>query len=101
MRRPSRVRFLQAQAALQEVNVNLDETEIRAPFGGIITAKYVEQGAMVSPGMPLVAIQDPLDNWVNVKVKETELNRYQLGQVLQLEGRDARPETARNDHRYQ
>ena len=78
----------QAQATLQEVSVNLDETEIRAPFSGIISAKYVEQGAMVSTGMPLVALQDPLDNWVNLKVKETELSRYQVGQTLQLEGRD-------------
>ena len=43
---------------------------------------------MVSTGLPLVALQDPLDNWVNLKVKETELSRYQVGQALQLEGRD-------------
>lgn len=78
----------QSQAALQQVEVALDETEIKAPFAGIITAKYVEEGAMVSTGMPLVAIQDPLDNWVNVKVKETELGKYQIGQKISLLGRD-------------
>ncbi|VBB04985.1 Hypothetical protein LUCI_0191 [Lucifera butyrica] len=78
----------QAQATLQQVEVSLDETEIRAPFDGIITAKYVEEGAMVSQGMPLVAIQDPSDNWVNLKVKETELSRYSLHQPLKLQGRD-------------
>lgn len=79
----------QAQASLEEVEVNLDETEIRAPFSGIVTTKYVEQGAMISTGTPIVAIQDPLDNWVNIKVKETELDHYQLNQTVQLEGRDA------------
>lgn len=79
----------QSQAALQQVEVALDETEIKAPFAGIITAKYVEEGAMVSTGMPLVAIQDPTDNWVNVKVKETELSKYQLNQTLNLQGRDS------------
>jgi HlyD family secretion protein len=78
----------QSQAALQQVEVALDETEIKAPFAGIVTAKYVEEGAMVSTGMPLLAIQDPLDNWVNVKVKETELGRYQIGQAVGLQGRD-------------
>jgi HlyD family secretion protein len=78
----------QSQAALQQVEVALDETEIKAPFAGIVTAKYVEEGAMVSTGMPLVAVQDPLDNWVNVKVKETELGRYRVGQALKLQGRD-------------
>jgi HlyD family secretion protein len=78
----------QAQAALTEVKIALDETEIRAPFDGIVTAKYVEEGAMVSQGMPLVAIQDPLDNWVNLKVKETDLSHYSLHQTVKLQGRD-------------
>ncbi len=78
----------QAQATLQQVEVSLDETEIRAPFDGLVTTKYVEEGAMVSQGMPLVAIQDPLDNWINLKVKETELSRYSLQQVVRLQGRD-------------
>lgn len=82
-------RIAQAQASLQEAEVYLDETEIRAPISGIVTAKYVEQGAMVSTGMPLVAIQDPLDNWVNLKVKETDLSKYQLQQTVELQGRDA------------
>jgi HlyD family secretion protein len=79
----------QAQATLQQVEVSLDETEIRAPFDGIITAKYVEEGSMVSQGMPLVAIQDPLDNWVNLKVKETDLSRYFIQQSVKLQGRDS------------
>lgn len=79
----------QAQATLQQVDVSLDETEIRAPFDGIITAKYVEEGAMVSQGMPLVAIQDPLDNWVNLKVKETDLSHYLIEQPVKLQGRDS------------
>lgn len=78
----------QAKATLQQVEVSLDETEIRAPFDGIITAKYVEEGAMISQGMPLVAIQDPLDNWVNLKVKETDLSHYSIQQSVNLQGRD-------------
>ena len=78
----------QARASLQQVEVNLDETEIRAPFAGIITTKYVEEGAMVSTGMPIVTIQDPTDNWVNFKVQETELSRYHLQQTVGIVGRD-------------
>lgn len=78
----------QAKAALQQVEVSLDETEIRAPFDGIVTAKYVEQGAMISTGVPIVCIQDPIDNWVNIKVEETSLGKYQLGQSVTLLGRD-------------
>ena len=84
-----RSKVAQAQAILQQVEVSLDETELRAPFDGIITAKYVEEGAMVSQGMPLVAIQAPLDNWVNLKVKETDLSRYSIQQQVRIQGRDS------------
>ena len=79
-----------AQAALDQLDVSLDETEIRAPFDGIITAKYIEEGSMISQGMPLVAIQDPLDNWVDLKVPETQLANYQLDQQIELVGRDGK-----------
>lgn len=81
-------KIAQAQAQLQEMQVYLDETEIRAPFAGIVTTKYVEAGAMVSTGTPIVAIQDPKDNWVNIKVKETELSKYQVNDIVNLEGKD-------------
>ena len=55
-----------AQEALRQNNINLGETDIFAPFDGIITTKYANEGAMMSTGMPIVAVQDPKDNWVNL-----------------------------------
>lgn len=83
-----RSKVAEASAQIEQTQVSLDETEIRAPFDGIITAKYVEVGAMISTGIPLVSIQDPKDNWVNIKVAETDLSQYQIGKHIQLEGRD-------------
>lgn len=82
----------QAEATLQNIEVSLDETEIRAPFDGVITQKYVEEGSMISNGTPLVAVQDPTDNWVDIKVPETELSKYAVGQQVKLIGRDGRTE---------
>ncbi|MEN6414549.1 MAG: HlyD family efflux transporter periplasmic adaptor subunit [Veillonellales bacterium] len=84
-----RSKVTQGQANLEQVEVSLDETEIRAPFDGIITTKHVEEGAMVSTGMPIVTIQDPVDNWVNFKVKETDLSQYSIQQTVMLQGRDS------------
>ena len=69
-----------AQAQLQQIEVSLDETEIKAPFDGIITAKYIEEGSMISLGTPLVALQDPNDNWVDFKIPETKLKDFHFGQ---------------------
>ena len=80
----------QAKAQLEQLEVSLDETEIRAPFDGVITQKYIEAGSMISQGTPLVAVQDPMDNWVDLKVPETKLADYKLDQQLTLVGRDGK-----------
>ena len=80
----------QAKASLRQVNVNLDETIIRAPFDGVITKKYVEVGSMLSTGTPVAAIQDPTDNWVDFKLPETELANYDVDQQVKVEARDGK-----------
>ncbi len=76
------------QGQLDSVNVNLFETEIRAPYAGVITQKYVEEGDLVSTSVPLYAIQDTSDNWVDFKVKETDLNKFHVGNRVIIIGRD-------------
>ena len=74
--------------AFNQSAVNVGETVITAPFDGIVTTKYVDAGAMVSTGMPIVGLQDPSKNWVNFKVKETDLDRYKLNSEVTLYGRN-------------
>ncbi len=82
----------QAKAKLAQIEVALSETEIHAPFDGVITKKYVEEGSMLSLGTPLVAVQDSQDNWVDIKVPETELSRFALGDTWTLLARDGKTE---------
>lgn len=77
-----------AAAAAKQSDINLGETDIIAPFDGIVTTKYADPGAMISTGMPIVAVQNPNDNWINFKVKETELNKYKLHNTVKLIGRN-------------
>ena len=74
--------------AFNQSAVNVGETVITAPFDGIVTTKYVDAGAMVSTGMPIVGLQDPSKNWVNFKVKETDLDKYELNSEVTLYGRN-------------
>ena len=76
------------KSQLDAVNVNIEETIIKAPFSGVITKRYVEEGSLISPTVPLFSLQDPGDNWVDFKVKETELSQYAVGDKLTLIGRD-------------
>ena len=78
-----------SEEALNQSSINLGETVLVAPFDGIVTTKYSDIGAMISSGMPIVAIQNPSDNWVNFKIKETDLDRYPINSHVTLQGRDA------------
>lgn len=73
---------------LDAVAINENETEIRAPFAGMITQKYVEEGTLISPDISLFSLQDLKDNWVHFKVKETDLPLYHVGQEVHLTGRN-------------
>ncbi len=48
--------FVQAQAAAEVINVNLTEAYIHAPMDGVVSAKYVDPGAMVNASTRIVQI---------------------------------------------
>ena len=76
------------QSQLDSVNINLDETEIKAPFDGVITKKYVEEGQLISSTVPIYLLQDKNNNWVDFKVKETNINDFHIGDRIKLQGRN-------------
>jgi len=76
------------QGQLAAVQVSEREAEIRAPYAGTITKKYLEDGALVSPSVAIFSLQDTRDNWVIFKVKETELDKYHIGDEVTLRGRN-------------
>jgi HlyD family secretion protein len=45
----ARAQVLQARGDLQTIQAQLDDTVIRAPFAGVITQKYADVGAFVTP----------------------------------------------------
>lgn len=46
------------QAHLHQAEVNLQEAWLTAPFSGIISRKYVDEGSFISPGTPLLKLID-------------------------------------------
>lgn len=43
-----------AEAGLQQAKEQLSYTEVKAPFSGIVKARHIELGELVSPGQPLM-----------------------------------------------
>ncbi len=46
----------QAVASLEAVTVDLGETYLKATISGVVTRKYMDEGSMVGPGVPVVRI---------------------------------------------
>jgi HlyD family secretion protein len=74
----------QANAALKNAGVKLNDTIIYAPLSGIVLKKNVEEGETVSSGTPIVTIGDLENTWIKVYVKEDKLGFAKLGQQVEV-----------------
>ncbi len=69
-----------AKATLDQAELNLGYTTVRAPFAGVVSKRSVEPGQVVTAGQPLFAIVNLDDIWVTANYKETQLHQMCPGQ---------------------
>jgi membrane fusion protein (multidrug efflux system) len=68
-----------AQADLAAANLNLGDTEIRAPFDGVIGNRSAHLGGYASAGAQLLSIVPTHGLWVDANFKEDQLARMVPG----------------------
>ena len=73
----------QLRAAVEQAELELSYTKIYAPESGRVTRKAVEEGALVQPGQPLMAVVSG-DVWVTANFKETQLDKIRPGQPVEI-----------------
>ncbi len=74
----------QKESIVNQAQLNLSYTSIRAPANGVISNKTVEVGQVVTPGQPLASLID-LDNvWVTANFKEDQLRKMKVGQKVKI-----------------
>ena len=71
------------KAQLDAAQLAFDYTYVKAPIDGTVSNKRVEKGMMVQPGTPLFVIV-PNDVWVVANFKETQLEKMQKGQEVDI-----------------
>ncbi len=74
----------QAQARVDQAQLNLGYTKITAPTAGIIDKKNVVVGANLAVGQDLLTIVPLTDMWVTANFKETQLNKMKSGQHVTI-----------------
>ncbi len=72
---------MQAAAALEQAQRDLDHTLLRAPIEGMATqVDSIQLGRFVIAGTPVFAVIDDSAPWVDANPKETDITNLQIGQ---------------------
>ena len=74
----------QAKAALRLAQIHLKSTTIRAPISGIISKRFLDQGAFVSTTTPIVRIVAMDMVKALVQVVESDLAQLRVGAVAEI-----------------
>lgn len=71
-------------AQRDQKRVDLERSEIRAGFDGVIDGTFVDPGEYVSPGTRLLIYHDPNTVWIDANVKETDFERVKIGAPVKI-----------------
>jgi HlyD family secretion protein len=95
----ARAQLISAQGALQTIQTQVNDTIIRAPFDGIVTRKFADPGAFVTPTTSGSSVSSATSssilsiastNEIQAKVSETNIPKIKVGQTATIEA-DAFP----------
>jgi len=75
----ARAQLAGKRARVGQLRKNTDDTEIRAPFDGIVAARYVDPGANVTAATPIVRLLSARDFFVRFAVPEESAARLSVG----------------------
>ena len=73
-----------AQAAVEAMEVALSEAEIRAPFGGIIQARHVDEGSQIGPGSPALSLVETSKREAHVGIPESAVTSLSVGDAYTI-----------------
>lgn len=67
------------RADLQLINAQIEKTELRAPFDGVIGLRHVSPGSYISPSTEIATLQDVSSVKIEFSIPERYASKIQLG----------------------
>ncbi|AXP79694.1 Efflux pump periplasmic linker BepF [Mariniflexile rhizosphaerae] len=80
----AKARLEGAKQMKNEVDAQFAYANIRAPFDGVVTGKFIKNGDMANPGMPLIAIETPGKFEVVASVPESDISKINSGTPVNI-----------------
>ncbi len=75
----ARAQVERARAALQQIDKQVAELEVKAPADAFVEVLQLRPGDLITPGSPIATLVEVDRLWVRVYVPEPELGHVQLG----------------------
>lgn len=75
---------LVAQTRVEQALLDLERTQIKAPFDGVVTSRKIQVGQRVAPGSVLLMVVPLSQLYVDANFKESQLENVQPGQKVAL-----------------
>ncbi len=75
---------LTAKAQIDQLKKQISQYTIRAPFGGVITSRNFDLGAVVSPGMQMATLIDISSLKLEINVPENNIGQFKTGQAIDV-----------------
>lgn len=73
------------RAALDLARLNLSYTVITAPCDGTTSAKSIQEGELLMPGMRLLSVVDESQTWVIANFRESQIEGIRIGSKVDIE----------------
>jgi HlyD family secretion protein len=80
----ARARVSAAAARIAQTEQQVEDTSIRSPLDGVVTAKLAEPGELLGAGSAVALVTDLSGAWLNVYVGEPSLGRIRIGQEVDV-----------------
>ncbi|WP_426430201.1 efflux RND transporter periplasmic adaptor subunit [Winogradskyella sp. HB-48] len=80
----AKARLEAAQQMKNEINAQFAYTNIKAPFSGVVTGKFIDEGSLANPGMPLLAVESPQNFEVVARVSEANISSIKEGEDVNV-----------------
>jgi len=77
-------RVAEAAASLHKAELSMDRAASSAPFDGIVVRKWVDPGATIASGRPVLTLFNPATLYVSANIEEKDLHRVKVGDPVNI-----------------
>ncbi|MFO7564113.1 MAG: efflux RND transporter periplasmic adaptor subunit [Enhygromyxa sp.] len=78
----------ESRARIAQMRRQLDDSSIVAPFDGVVAKRYLDEGAVTGPNLPILRLIAGQTPWVRFAVEPSEIDELELGERVRVRFED-------------